>query len=448
MCHVACTSQFPFDHKHVAAPSDEIRAIRGDPRGTLMAALIGAPPAAEAGIWITLRQSSVPVRAMLAGVLVNQLGGFLQTFLVLFLTHRGFSDINAAIALGCYGAGCFAGVLIGGAFTDRLGPRFATFASMTGYAVLLIAVLYLRNASVLWVTVFMVGTVSRFYLPTASAMLSERTPAHQQVMIFAMYRLALNVGTTAAPLLATVLIAVSYQLLFWCDAVTAVLYGLIAILTLPARPSGRPAADPAIKRQSGYRAVLTDRRYVLYLLAVLVNITVYMQYVSTLPLAMAAAGAATIWYSSAITLNGLMVISCELLLTKVTQRLPLALVVTIGFGLLALGQLVYALPWGLWVFIAGTLIWTIAEITAGPTMASYPGRVAPGPLRGRYIASMQTMFNLGAAIGPVLGVAIYRAVGSAVWLCCAFGCAIGLALALAGMHAPEPTTIEEEEVTA
>jgi MFS family permease len=159
---------------------------------------------------------------------------------------------------------------------------------------------------------------------------------------------------------------------------------------------------------------------------------------------MAAAGAATIWYSMAITLNGLMVICCELLLTKFTQRLPLALVVTIGFGLLAIGQLTYALPWGVGVFIAGTFIWTIAEITAGPTMASYPGRVAPGPLRGRYIASMQTMFNLGAAIGPVLGVAIYRAVGSAVWLCCAFGCAVGLALALAGMHLPVSTTEQEE----
>ncbi|HEU5268865.1 MAG TPA: MFS transporter [Jatrophihabitans sp.] len=413
-----------------------------------MAALAETRQADQAGIWITLRQSSLPVRAMLAGVLVNQLGGFLQTFLVLFLTHRGFSDIAAATALGCYGAGCFAGVLIGGAFTDRLGPRFATFASMTGYAVLLLAVLYLRNLPMLLVTVFAVGTVSRFYLPVASAMLSERTPPHQQVMIFAMYRLAVNVGTTAAPLLASALIAVSYQLLFWCDALTAVAYGLIAIITLPSRGRDRPAPDPALKRQSGYRAVLADRRYVLYLLAVLVNIAVYMQYVSTLPLAMAAAGAATIWYSAAITLNGLMVISCELLLTKLTQRLPVAVVVTIGFGLLALGQLTYALPWGVGVFIAGTLIWTIAEITAGPTMAAYPGRIAPGALRGRYIASMQTMFNLGAAVGPVLGVAIYRAVGSAVWACCAAGCAIGLAFALAGMRNPELTTISTEEEVA
>jgi MFS family permease len=158
---------------------------------------------------------------------------------------------------------------------------------------------------------------------------------------------------------------------------------------------------------------------------------------------MADAGIATVWYSTALSLNGLIVISCELLLTKFTQRLPLAVVVTIGFGLLAVGQSVYALPWGVGVFIAGTLIWTIAEITAGPTMAAYPGMAAPNHLRGHYIASMQTMFNLGAAVGPVLGVAIYRAVGSAVWGWSAAGCAVGLALALAGMRRPAPTARQE-----
>src|SRR4029453_6925815 len=77
-------------------------------------------PKDAAGIWITLQQSSVPVRATLVGVFVNRLGGFLQPFLVLFLTHRGFSAVQAAVALGIFGAGCFAGVLLGGSFSDWL----------------------------------------------------------------------------------------------------------------------------------------------------------------------------------------------------------------------------------------------------------------------------------------------------------------------------------------
>jgi predicted MFS family arabinose efflux permease len=268
-------------------------------------------------------------------------------------------------------------------------------------------------------------------------MLSELTPAHRQVMIFAVYRLAINIGTTAAPLLGALLISVSYELLFWCDAVTALLYAVIALFTLPRRPLHPRQPDAATRRAGGYRAVLADRRYVLFLLATLVNCIVYIQYVSTLPLAMKGAGLAMLWYSVAISLNGLIVITSELLLTKITQRLPVKFIVSVGFGLLAVGQLMYALPWGVWVFLVGTMIWTVAEITAGPTMFSYPGRIAPDALRGRYIASMQTMFNLGAAIGPVVGVAVFRAVGSQVWLWCAAASALGLGLALLGMRQPD-----------
>lgn len=402
-----------------------------------MTAIKAAESTDQAGVWITLRESSVPARAILAGVLVNQLGGFLQIFLVLFLTERGFSAVQAGLALGSYGAGSFAGVLIGGAFSDRLGPRSAAFASMAGFAGLLIVVLYLRNFPLLLIAITLAGVVGRFYRPAAAALLSELTPPDRQVMIFAMYRLAINLGTTAAPLLGALLISVSYELLFWVDALTALIYGVIALLTLPKQPKRPARLDAASRRAGGYRAVLADRRYALFLVATFVQVCVYVQYVSTLPLAMKAAGLAMLWYSVAISLNGFVVITSELLVTKITQRLPITLIVVIGFALLAVGQLMYALPWGVGVFLVGTMIWTIAEIAAGPTMFSYPGRVAPDALRGRYIAAQQTMFNLGAAVGPVAGVAVFRAVGSQLWIWCAVATMLGLGFALLGMQEPD-----------
>jgi predicted MFS family arabinose efflux permease len=407
------------------------------------------PKKDNAGIWITLSESSVPVRAMLVGVLVNRLGAFFQTFLVLFLTHRGFTEVQAGVALGCYGAGSFLGVLAGGALADKLGPRWATLTSMTGTAGLLVVVLYVHNYPALLVTVVLVGVVAQLYRPAAATLLSELTPQHQQVMIFALYRLAVNVGTTAAPLFGALLIAVSYSLLFWSEAVAALVYAVIAALTLPRRPAHPPTPKSATSRRArGYRAVLADRRFVLYLLALLINSTVYIQYVSTLPLAMQAAGLATVWYSLMISVNGFVVITCELLVTKVTQRQPIKRVVVVGFLLLGGGLSIYSLPGGAVVFIAGTLVWTLAEIVGGPTMFAYPGMVAPEGLRGRYIGSMQTMFSLGSAIGPALGVAVYRAIGTNVWWCCGLACLVGMACALLGMRDvrdgsaqdPEPAT--------
>jgi len=125
----------------------------------------------DAGIWVTLRESPVAVKALLAGVAVNRLGAFLQVFLVLFLTHRGFSEVRAGTALSIYGAGAVLGLVVGGALSDRLGPRRATLLSMTGTAVLILGILYVRNYLALLLVVALVGAVGRIYQPASATLM-------------------------------------------------------------------------------------------------------------------------------------------------------------------------------------------------------------------------------------------------------------------------------------
>lgn len=339
---------------------------------------------------------------------------------------------------------------MGGSLSDRLGPRSATLVSMVGTAVLVLGVLYARNFALLLVVVILLGGIGVVYRPAAAALLSELTPQHRQVMIMALYRLALNVGTTAAPLLGAALIAVSWNLLFWGEAAAALGYAVIAAFAVPRRAvSAEPAAasDPAAsdaaasdaaaskKRElHGFLVVLSDRRFVLYLFALLINAAVYWQYVTVLPLAMRAAGLITAWYAAMVALNGGIVISCELLMTKVTQRWQPRIVVMLGFALLGAGMGLYSVPLGVGIFVAGTLTWTLAEIIAGPTVFAYPAMVAPEGLRGRYLGASQAMFALGVAIGPVAGVTVWHLFGRAVWLWCAAACVIGLLCARFGMR--------------
>jgi predicted MFS family arabinose efflux permease len=287
--------------------------------------------------------------------------------------------------------------------------------------------------------VIVVGLVAQFYRPAAATLLSELTPEHQQVMIYAVYRLAVNVGTTAAPLLGALLIVVSYDLLFWAQAVAALIYAVIAAMTLPRRPVSAKGTSAEDGARRGYLAMLADGRYMLYLLALLANSIIYIQYLSVLPLTMRDLGYATVWYSVLVSLNGFVVITCELFVTKYVQRWPLRLIIVAGFSLLGAGLAMYALPFGLWIFVAGTLVWTLAEIIGGPTMMSYAGVVAPADLRGRYIGAMQTMFSLGAAVGPAIGVAIYQWIGVDFWWLCGLACVVAIVLALAGMRRPETT---------
>ena len=135
----------------------------------------------RSGVLATFREAPLAVKAILIGVFISRLSGFLNIFLVLYLTAKGFSTELAALALGVYGAGAIVGVLLGGAMADRLGPRNATVISMSddrgadGGAAL--PALY----PLLLVAVGLVSLGGQLYRPASATLLSELTPAGQQV---------------------------------------------------------------------------------------------------------------------------------------------------------------------------------------------------------------------------------------------------------------------------
>ncbi len=390
--------------------------------------------AQNARVFSTFRESPTAVKTILIGMLVNRLGTFLNIFLVLYMTHRGFTQVQAGTALGVYGFGGVAGVLAGTALADKLGARRATVLSMGGRAVLMVGILYLRNFPALLVDLAVVGMIGLVYRPASASLLSELTPKDRQVMIFAVYRLCTNLGTTLSPLFGALLILVSYNLLFWGDAITSMGYAVIALILLPRRVDQGGEAVVRRRRLSGLGVVFADRRYLLFLLALMINATVYIQYVAILPLAMAAAHIATAWYAVVLSLNSVIVITCELLMTKVTQRWPARIVALIGFLLLGCGQALYWFPGGLIVFIGGTLVWTLAEITAGPTMSAYPANAGPDRLRSQYLGASQSVFALGFSVGPIIGVLGWHLLGRQVWWWCGVAALIGLVAAWYGMR--------------
>ncbi|MEU0096414.1 MFS transporter [Kribbella sp. NPDC006257] len=391
------------------------------------------------GIWATIREAPAPVKALLVGVFVNKLGWFLQVFLVLFLTtSKGFSDVQAGTALGIYGGGSVIGLIIGGSLSDKVGPRAAVMISMFGMAAFVLGIAYVPSYPAILIVVALAGAVGQFYRPASAALLTELTPKSRQVMTFALYRLAMNVGTTAAPLIGAALVAISWNLLFIGEALAALAYAAVAIIALPGRKPAEltdtVAADPAaVEPKSGYLAVLRDYKYVLFLVCMFINAAIYMQYLAVLPLHMKSEGLSTWWFSAVVALNGFIVITCELLVTKVVQHWPARIVAMIGFVLLGGGLAFYALPGGIAIFVIGTLLWTLAEIIAGPTMFAYPGMAAPPKLLGRYVGSAHAMFGLGSALGPFLGVWVWNNAGTRVWVWCGVAGAIGIVLAYLGM---------------
>ncbi|WP_066951387.1 MFS transporter [Streptomyces lushanensis] len=392
----------------------------------------------SAGIWATFRDSSAAVKTLLVGVLLSRLGGFLNIFIVLYLSFRGYSDEEASYALGAYGAGGVAGVLLGGTLADRLGARNATVLGMGATAVLTASLLHLPNYPSLLIAVALASLMAQLYRPAAASLLSELTSGSSQVVIFGMYRFGLNVGAMAAPLVGLGLYHLgseSYTLVFWGEALIALAYAAVAAVALPRRAAAvtaTAATDDEDGATGGYRAMLADRRYLLYLFATLFNAIIYVQYLSTLPLDVAANDMDLVWYTAAVSLNGFMVIAFELPLTKITQKWNTKFTVGLSFGLVGLGVALYGIPIGAGVIIGATLVWTLGEIVGGPAVFAYPATAGPAHLRSRYIGGFQFMHALGTAIGPVVGGLLFVRMGHDVWPLLGL---VGLAAAVLGVAA-------------
>jgi predicted MFS family arabinose efflux permease len=373
--------------------------------------------AAPEGVLVIWRETPRPAKALLIGILVNKLAGFIQIFLVLFLTHQGFSTSQAGFALGVYGAGAVAGTFLGGALSDRLTPRAVTVLSLTGSSVLIVSVLYVTAYAVLLPVVFLVSTVGQLYRPAAQVLITELTPPNRLVMVTAMYRLSLNLGTTATPLLGTALVSVSYDLLFWGEALASLAYGAIALIALPRsnKQTSSVQSDAPAQPKGRYLAVFADWRYTFFLAAVLMMSIVYIQYTVTLPLAIVNAQLSMWWYGAVVSLNGVIVVTCELLATKFVQRWPLRLTAFSAFFFVAVGYGIYGIGMLPPVLVIGTLVWTLSEITGGPTVFAYPGLIAPEHLRGRYFGAFQSVFGIGQALGPIVGVALWNVTGQWAW---------------------------------
>lgn len=381
----------------------------------------------------TMREISRPVWLLLIGMLINRLGNFLQVYLVLYLTYKGFSEYGAGIALGAYGAGSVVGVLIGGTVTDRLGHRWTIVASMAVAGALTGVLVFLPSLPVIVVVAAVIGAFAQAYRPASSALLVEMTPQRQHVMVFAIYRLAFNLGTTAGPLLGALLIAYSYDLMFYFDAATSILFAVFALSLPRAVTSTDKADDPETVTNGSYLTVLADRRFVLFMLALFLNAVVYIQHIAVLPLQVTADEHRPALYATLLSLNAALVIALELPLTKFVQRMPARLAVALGIGLVGVGMNLYiAGPW-VAMYLVATLVWTLGEIVGTPTASAYPGQVAPPGLRGRYIAAAAFPMQIGYAVGPVIGVAVWARWPDGVWWGCTLVTVVAVLATFAGM---------------
>jgi MFS family permease len=306
-------------------------------------------------------------------------------------------------------------------------------------AAALVALGYARGFWPLIAASVLVGLTIDLYRPAASALVADLVPAADRARAFGLIFWAVNLGFSVAMVLGGSLARAGFTWLFWADAVTCALFGLIVWRAVPETLPAAGGVDGAVAGgvADGARVretsltVLRDRLLVAFLLVALIQSCVYMQAYTTLALAMAARGLPAQAYGLTMAANGIVIVAIQPVTGAWLGRRDHATVIACGIAFLGLGYGLTSLAAATWEYAACVAIWTIGEILITGTAAAVVAALAPARLRGRYNGVFGLTFSLGFLIAPLAGTRLLAHGQPVLWLTCAAACAVAAGCQLA-----------------
>ncbi|MBW1595851.1 MFS transporter [Streptomyces sp. JJ38] len=360
-----------------------------------------------------VRDAPRPVWVLVAGVFLNRAGSFFATFLVLFLKQLGFTTQEMPLILLAVGIATPMGSLLGGWASDRLSRK----ASLVGSTVLAsggLAVIGMSpNRPVALCGVFATALFAQAYLPAASALLVDHTKEEDRVPIFAFFRLALNLGSTLGPLIAATVANDNLKTLFVISSCTYAAFSLLLWLGLPAVPSRARTADA--RRAAG--GGLPPLRLILFYGSIIAITAVYVQYTSTVALAVEEGHSASA-YALLLTLNSGLVILFEMPLSGLTRRVPWWIPAAIGTLLMTFGIVLTGVAGPYWLIAVAVGVWTVGEMLFSPVVSSATAALSPPDRVGLYQGYLATVQAVAFGLGPAVGTYLYGIGTGLLWLSC------------------------------
>ena len=355
------------------------------------------------------------VRIMMVGIALSAIGNGLvlpYTF-IYFNSIRGIPTAVAGLIIG-YGA--LASLLISplvGNMVDKWGPKpvliVALLVSALGYSSLGLV----RNASqaILVMTICSFGQSAMW--PSQNAISTELTPEHLRERIygvqFAMLNLGIGIGGLISSLAVTLDNARSFELLFFGDGISYLVY-LLAVLSLGnvGRRSRKERAENAALDQ-GWREVMADKTFVkFWFVAIAAIFFGYSQMeVGFTAFSTTISGMQPRDLAWAYATNTFLIAVLQLWVVKKLERTKrkkavamAAVIWSIAWVSLAISGVINS---GALIFVIGCqFVFAIGEMVWSPVLPSVVNQLAPDHLRGRYNAAATNTWQIAMVAGPAV----------------------------------------------
>ncbi|MFC1433474.1 MDR family MFS transporter [Streptacidiphilus sp. N1-3] len=390
--------------------------------GTSFRETVGGLPAAFWWLWLS--------------TLVNRLGGFVVTFLALYLTlDRHFSPAFAGLVASLYGLGGSVASVAGGVLADRIGRRPTLLAASVGTAVATLALGLVHPAWAIAAAAAVVGFTSNAGRPAVSAIMADLVPPADRVRAYSLNYWAINIGFAFSAAAAGLIAAHGYLLLFVGDAATTLLCAVVVFARVPeTRPETRPESGP--ERAPGARgaapadggpgaprvglgAVLRNPVFMAFVGLTFLTGCVDGQGSIALPIVMGRNGFSPTDYGLVVSLNGVLIVLLQIPLTRLVEGRNRAAMLGAASLLTGCGFGLTAFAGAAWFYALTVTVWTAGEMLRVPAGMAIVAELSPVHARGRYQGVYSLAWTGASFIAPLMaGLLLTAGGGDAVWLTC------------------------------
>ena len=367
--------------------------------------------------WKGLKELPHDMWALFFTSLINRSGTMVIPFLALYLTKKiGVSPAEAGMALLVYGLAAFLAAPLTGKLSDKLGALKVMKFSLFGSGIIFLVYSFISDYYWILVASFILAAVNEAFRPANLSMISEIVTPPQRRMAFALNRLAINAGMSIGPVIGGFLTLIDYHYLFYANAVASIAAGIyfssIKWSSL-AKEEIKEVVEPTVAIPRIRFAILSDKSFLFFLVAVIPANLVFFQHLGALPLYIVNdLGFTTAAFGLFGAINTVLIILVEVPLNNLMANTPYrkslmigALLAGVGFGGFAISTTVIPL-------VISIIVFTFGEMIFFPTTAAYTSEIAPSNKRGEYMGYYQMTFSFAFSAGPWLGTVVYENYGS------------------------------------
>lgn len=343
--------------------------------------------------------------------MINAMGMFIFPLFTLILSKKiGLSPSGTGFWLMVMSFVFVPSSVIGGKIADHLGRKkpIIIFEGLGAMAYILCGFMPtgIEQVYVILAACFFFGLAE----PANNAIMSDLTTPENREGAFSLSYMGFNLGFAIGPVIGGLLFEFDlYHWIFWGDAATLLLSLLMILIYIPetfGTHTENISEDRVLEQavEGSTWSVLKSRPILIWFSLILLtyNFT-YAQWGYLLPLDTVenfADGA--VFYGILASVNGLVVITCTPLVTKLIEgkrdlhkNVLGGLLYMIGFG-------GFAFATSKWAFVLCCFIFTIGEIVVTISFMPFLANRTPASHRGRINAILPLIMGTGRAFGPLI----------------------------------------------